>query len=87
MGYLCWFVERFRACSCLRTCLWLWLCLCALCNRLCVQDDLPVEDMADDPTMAEVVTACKAADERKAGNIVAIRVSFLVAGVRVTVMG
>ena len=30
--------------------------------------------MADDPTLVEVVTACKAADERKAENIVAIRV-------------
>eukprot|EP00904_Undaria_pinnatifida_P008098 jgi/Undpi1/4418/HiC_scaffold_17.g07773.m1 len=29
--------------------------------------------------MAEVVTACKAADERKAGNIVAIRVAQLTA--------
>ena len=43
-----------------------------LCSGLCVQDDLPVEDMADDPTMADVITACKAADERKAENIVAI---------------
>lgn len=30
--------------------------------------------MKDDPTLPEVLTAVKAADERKAGNIVAIRV-------------
>lgn len=31
--------------------------------------------MEDDPTLQEVLTAVKAADERKAENIVAIRVS------------
>lgn len=31
--------------------------------------------MEDDPTLAEVLTACKAADERKAENVVALRVS------------
>ncbi|CAM9686441.1 unnamed protein product [Ectocarpus sp. 13 AM-2016] len=39
--------------------------------------DYPVCAMEDDPTLPEVLTAVKAADERKAGNIVAIRVATL----------
>ena len=30
--------------------------------------------MADDPTLEEVLTTCRAADERKAENVVALRV-------------
>lgn len=39
-----------------------------------LQEDLPVCEMSDDPLLKEVLTVCKAADERKADNIVAIRV-------------
>lgn len=38
------------------------------------QGNYAVCAMEDDPTLVEVLTAVKAADERKAENIVAIRV-------------